>query len=108
MRDTGVARSTSVAGATWVPIDRKHAVASARARDEGHPGVEILCKAECYNPGGSVKDRPAMNMIRDGERTGKLEPGGTIIDSTSGNTGIAYAMIGAATTPGSVQGIRPP
>jgi cysteine synthase B len=58
--------------------------------------VEILCKAECYNPGGSVKDRPALNMIRDGERTGKLKPGGTIIDSTSGNTGIAYAMIGAA------------
>jgi cysteine synthase B len=64
------------------------------ARD--YPGVEIYCKAESFNPGGSVKDRPALNMIRDGEETGKLKPGGTIIDATSGNTGIAYAMIAAA------------
>ena len=61
-----------------------------------HPGVEIYGKAEAFNPGGSVKDRPALNMIRDGERTGKLVPGGTIVDATSGNTGIAYAMIAAA------------
>ncbi len=60
------------------------------------PGVEIYAKAEFFNPGGSVKDRPALNMILDGERTGKLAPGRTILDSTSGNTGIAYAMIGAA------------
>jgi len=53
-------------------------------------------KAEHLNPGGSVKDRPALNMIRDGELTGRLVPGMTIIDATSGNTGIAYAMIGAA------------
>lgn len=60
------------------------------------PGIEIYGKAEYFNPGGSVKDRPALNMILDGERTGKLKPGGTILDSTSGNTGIAYSMIAAA------------
>jgi cysteine synthase B len=60
------------------------------------PGIEIYGKAEYFNPGGSVKDRPALNMILDGERSGKLKPGGTILDSTSGNTGIAYAMVAAA------------
>jgi cysteine synthase B len=60
------------------------------------PGIEIYGKAEFKNPGGSVKDRPAWNMIREGERSGKLTPGRIILDATSGNTGIAYAMIGAA------------
>ena len=60
-----------------------------------YPGVEILGKAEFYNPGGSVKDRAAFNMIQDGERSGKLNHQRTILDATSGNTGIAYAMIGA-------------
>src|SRR5687767_9398020 len=60
------------------------------------PGVEIYGKAEFFNPGGSVKDRPALNMVLDGERTGRLTPGKTILDATSGNTGIAYAMLGAA------------
>jgi cysteine synthase B len=59
-------------------------------------GVEILVKAEWFNPGGSVKDRPALSMILDGERTGRLTPGKIILDATSGNTGIAYAWIGAA------------
>src|SRR5579862_6888769 len=59
------------------------------------PGIEIYGKAEYFNPGGSVKDRAALNMILEGERSGKLTPGKTLIDSTSGNTGIAYAMIGA-------------
>jgi cysteine synthase B len=59
------------------------------------PQVEIFAKAEWYNPGGSVKDRAALSMIRDGERSGALTRGKTIIDATSGNTGIAYAMIGA-------------
>ncbi|HEY1494676.1 MAG TPA: cysteine synthase family protein [Candidatus Solibacter sp.] len=59
------------------------------------PGVEILAKAEYFNPGGSVKDRAAVNMVLDGERSGKLNHTRTILDSTSGNTGIAYAMIGA-------------
>jgi cysteine synthase B len=60
------------------------------------PGVRILGKAEWYNPGGSVKDRPALWMIRDGEKSGALTPGKTILDATSGNTGIAYAWLGAA------------
>ena len=57
--------------------------------------VEIYAKAEWFNPGGSVKDRPALNMILEGERSGALAAGKTILDATSGNTGIAYAMIGA-------------
>ncbi|HTA67966.1 MAG TPA: cysteine synthase family protein [Bryobacteraceae bacterium] len=59
------------------------------------PGVEIYGKAEFFNPGGSVKDRAALNMILDGERTGKLTQDRVLLDATSGNTGIAYAMIGA-------------
>jgi cysteine synthase B len=60
------------------------------------PDVEVYAKAEWYNPGGSVKDRAALWMIREGERTGALRPGMRIADATSGNTGIAYATIGAA------------
>jgi cysteine synthase B len=63
--------------------------------DAQFPGVEIYAKAEFFNPGGSVKDRAGLNMILDGERTGKLTHDRTILDATSGNTGIAYAMIGA-------------
>jgi cysteine synthase B len=58
--------------------------------------VRILAKAEWFNPAGSVKDRPALNMVLAGERDGLLDKGKTILDATSGNTGIAYAMIGAA------------
>ena len=58
--------------------------------------VAIYAKAEWMNPGGSVKDRAAANIIREGERSGALRPGKIILDSTSGNTGIAYAMLGAA------------
>ena len=61
-----------------------------------HPSVNLFAKAEWFNPGGSVKDRPALNIIRTAERDGLLRPGMTILDATSGNTGIAYAMIGAA------------
>src|ERR1700746_1933725 len=60
------------------------------------PDVEILGKAEWYNPGGSVKDRAASRIIAEALRTGQLKPGKMLLDSTSGNTGIAYAMIGAA------------
>jgi S-sulfo-L-cysteine synthase (O-acetyl-L-serine-dependent) len=61
-----------------------------------YPGVEIFAKAEYRNPGGSIKDRPALNMVTEGERNGKLTKEKIILDATSGNTGIAYAMIGAA------------
>src|ERR1039457_7069276 len=60
------------------------------------PGVAIYAKAEYFNPGGSVKDRAGLNMILDGERTGRLRSEHIILDATSGNTGIAYAMVGAA------------
>src|SRR2546423_13064837 len=60
------------------------------------PGVELYAKAEWQNPGGSVKDRAAARMILDGEASGKLTADKTILDATSGNTGIAYAMVGAA------------
>src|SRR4051812_5277580 len=62
----------------------------------GFPNVGFFAKAEWFNPGGSVKDRAALNMVREGERAGALRAGKTILDATSGNTGIAYAMIGAA------------
>jgi cysteine synthase B len=67
-----------------------------RVRDGVAPGVRLLAKLEGFNPGGSVKDRAALKMIEDGIARGKLAPGKTILDSTSGNTGIALAMIGAA------------
>ena len=60
------------------------------------PGIELYAKAEWKNPGGSVKDRAALRMVLEGERAGLLQRGRTILDATSGNTGIAYAMIGAA------------
>jgi S-sulfo-L-cysteine synthase (O-acetyl-L-serine-dependent) len=72
------------------PLIRLNRVTSGLA-----PGVEIYGKAEYFNPGGSVKDRPALNMILEGERSGKLTPDKIILDATSGNTGIAYAWIAA-------------
>ncbi len=60
------------------------------------PGIALLGKAEWYNPGGSVKDRAAANIVAQARRRGQLSPGKTLLDATSGNTGIAYAMLGAA------------
>ncbi|MGO9084977.1 MAG: PLP-dependent cysteine synthase family protein [Candidatus Sulfotelmatobacter sp.] len=60
------------------------------------PGVALLGKAEWYNPGGSVKDRAAANIVAEARRSGELRPGKILLDATSGNTGIAYAMLGAA------------
>jgi cysteine synthase B len=60
------------------------------------PGVTLLGKAEWHNPGGSVKDRAAANIVAEGRRSGQFAPGKTLLDATSGNTGIAYAMLGAA------------
>jgi S-sulfo-L-cysteine synthase (O-acetyl-L-serine-dependent) len=67
-----------------------------RLFERDFPRVEVYAKAEWFNPGGSVKDRAALSMIEDGERRGALTKDKTIIDSTSGNTGIAYALMGAA------------
>lgn len=87
------------------PVDTRHRIVECvgntpllelpRISAEVAP-VRILGKAEWYNPGGSVKDRPALNMILDGEASGNLTKDKTILDATSGNTGIAYAMLGAA------------
>jgi cysteine synthase B len=60
------------------------------------PGVALMGKAEWHNPGGSVKDRAAANIVASGRRNGKFTPGKTLLDATSGNTGIAYAMLGAS------------
>lgn len=58
------------------------------------PGVEVLAKMECLNPGGSLKDRPVLRMLLAALADGRLLPGKTILDSSSGNAGIAYAMVG--------------
>ena len=58
-----------------------------------NPNVHILAKLEYLNPGGSIKDRPALSMIEEGERAGELTPGKTVIEATSGNTGIGLAMV---------------
>ncbi|TPW17455.1 MAG: cysteine synthase B [bacterium] len=64
---------------------------------EGLPaGVSVCAKAEWFNPGGSVKDRPALRMILEALRTRRLTPDMTLLDATSGNTGIGYAMLGAS------------
>src|SRR3989442_11218898 len=97
-----LARPTSTsAGTLAVPSALQLVVSTPlidirRTRDGVAPGVRILGKLEGFNPGGSVKDRPALKMIEDGLARGRLVPGKTILDSTSGNTGIALAMVGAA------------
>ena len=67
-----------------------------RLLEKEFPHITFYAKAEWFNPGGSVKDRPALRMIEEAERTGELTVEKVILDSTSGNTGIAYALIGAA------------
>src|SRR5512143_2171968 len=67
-----------------------------RVTSELPRGVQVFAKAEWFNPGGSVKDRPAMNIIRSALANGKLKGGKRLLDSTSGNMGIAYATFGAA------------
>jgi cysteine synthase B len=88
MRSIGGAGITRLVGNT--PLVR------VRLFEPEFPHVEVYAKAEWFNPGGSVKDRAALSMIEDGERSGALTRDRTIIDSTSGNTGIAYALVGAA------------
>ena len=88
MRTTGTVGITRLIGHT--PLLR------VRLFESEFPRVEVYAKAEWFNPGGSVKDRAALWMIEDGERRGALTRDKVIIDSTSGNTGIAYALMGAA------------
>jgi cysteine synthase B len=77
-------------------IGRTPLVRLTKFEREVAAGVELYAKAEWQNPGGSVKDRAAARMILEGEKSGRLTPDRTILDATSGNTGIAYAMVGAA------------
>jgi cysteine synthase B len=77
----------SIGNTPLLPLD-------ALTRD--FPNVKLLGKAEWRNPGGSVKDRAAARIVAEARRAGKLAPGKILLDSTSGNTGIAYAMLGAA------------
>jgi S-sulfo-L-cysteine synthase (O-acetyl-L-serine-dependent) len=88
MRSTGAPGITRLVGNS--PLLR------VRMFEREFPRLEVYAKAEWFNPGGSVKDRAALSMIEDGERRGALTDDKTIIDSTSGNTGIAYALLGAA------------
>ena len=88
-------RATTAAGSLLASIGNTPLLKLGRMAED-LPGIEIYAKAEYFNPGGSVKDRPALNMILEGERAGFLTPDKVIIDATSGNTGIAYAMIAAA------------
>ena len=88
MRFTGAPGITRLVGNT--PLIR------IRLFEREFPNLEVYAKAEWFNPGGSVKDRAALAMIEDGEHRGALTREKTIIDSTSGNTGIAYALVGAA------------
>jgi S-sulfo-L-cysteine synthase (O-acetyl-L-serine-dependent) len=92
--DAGAAAARPLEGAVWSLIGNTP-LARLR-RIEPHPGVEIHAKLESRNPGGSVKDRAAAAMIREGLRIGGLVPGKTLLDASSGNTGIALAMLGAA------------
>ncbi len=100
-------RSRAASSVEYVPAARAHSVLELIGNTplleitritEGllRPGVRIFAKLEGFNPGGSVKDRPARKMIEIGLQRGELRPGKVIIDSTSGNTGIALAMVGAA------------
>jgi cysteine synthase B len=86
---TGVAR-------TVLDLIGNTPLIQVRLFEQSHPGVEFYAKAEWFNPGGSVKDRPAKRMIEEAEHSGELTPAKTILDSTSGNTGIGYALVAAA------------
>lgn len=88
MRATGTSGITRLIGNT--PLLR------VRLFEREWPRVEVYAKAEWFNPGGSVKDRAVLSMIEDAEKRGALTRDKVIIDSTSGNTGIAYALVGAA------------
>src|SRR5437763_10257312 len=84
------------AGSSVVDLIGRTPLVRLRRFEREAPGVELYAKAEWQNPGGSVKDRAAARMILEGEASGALTPERTILDATSGNTGIAYAMVGAA------------
>src|ERR1700688_3276039 len=84
------------AGSSVVDLIGRTPLVRLRHFERETPGVELYAKAEWQNPGGSVKDRAAARMILEGEKSGALVPSRTILDATSGNTGIAYAVVGTS------------
>ncbi len=96
LQDASAVDRTSDIGGRPAVLDLIGNTPLVRLRALESNGSRIFAKLEWQNPGGSVKDRAAARMIADGERSGALARGGTILDATSGNTGIAYAMLGAA------------
>jgi cysteine synthase B len=92
----GVSASTGAIGQSLLDCIGNTPLLRLERIGPNYVNVEFYGKAEWFNPGGSVKDRAALEMVREAERAGKLKPGQTILDATSGNTGIAFAMIAAA------------
>jgi cysteine synthase B len=91
-----ISRKSIVASSIVASIGDTPLIQLRRVTQDLDGSVQVFAKAEYLNPGGSVKDRPALAMILDSERRGLLHRGKTILDASSGNTGIAYGMIGAA------------
>src|SRR5688572_2151577 len=92
----GIPTINTSATLSIIDLDGDTPLVRLRKIERDLPGVELYAKAEWKNPGGSVKDRPALRMIQEGIASGQLTPDKPILDATSGNTGIAYAMMGAA------------
>lgn len=92
----GLAGGNPITGKLEYHVGNTPLVPLQRITSHLPPGVQVLAKAEWFNPGGSVKDRPALNILRSALAEGKLNPGKRLLDSTSGNMGIAYATLGAS------------
>ena len=95
-RVSGMTTTRPVAPASIIDLIGGTPLVCLRTFGADLPGIELYAKAEFQNPGGSVKDRAAASILREARRAGRLREGVTILDATSGNTGIAYAMISAA------------
>src|ERR671930_198387 len=96
MSSSSILKTADRVGSSVIDLIGRTPLVRLQRIERATPGVELWAKAEWQNPGGSVKDRAAARMILEGERSGALTPERTILDATSGNTGIAYAMVGAA------------
>jgi S-sulfo-L-cysteine synthase (O-acetyl-L-serine-dependent) len=95
-RVSGMTTARPIAPVSIIDLIGRTPLIRLRAFGADLPGIELYAKAEFQNPGGSVKDRAAASILREARRAGRLHEGVTILDATSGNTGIAYAMISAA------------
>ena len=95
-RVSGMTTARPIAPVSIIDLIGRTPLVRLRAFGADLPGIELYAKAEFQNPGGSVKDRAAASILREARRAGRLREGVTILDATSGNTGIAYAMISAA------------